>query len=48
MRSARNADQYSFQIAPSSEEIKSGIKSADNFINRMDQLLNETNPPNNP
>ena len=44
MRSARNADQYSFQIAPSPEEIKSGIKSADDFINRMDQLLNETNP----
>ena len=44
MRSARNTDQYSFQIAPSPEEVKSGIKSADDFINRMDQLLNETNP----
>lgn len=44
MRGARNADQYSFQIAPSPEEIKSGIESADDFINRMDQLLNETNP----
>lgn len=43
MRSARNTDQYSFQIAPSPEEVKSGIKSADDFINRMDQLLNETN-----
>lgn len=44
MRSARNTDQYSFQIPPSPEEVKSGIKSADDFINRMDQLLNETNP----
>jgi uncharacterized protein (UPF0332 family) len=42
MRSARNTDQYSFQIAPSSEEVKSGIKSAGKFISRMDQLLDET------
>lgn len=42
MRSARNADQYSFQIAPSPEEVKSGIRSAEDFISRMDQLLNET------
>jgi uncharacterized protein (UPF0332 family) len=44
MRSARNTDQYSFQIAPSSEEVKSGIKSAGKFISRMDQLLDETTP----
>ena len=44
MRSARNTDQYSFQIPPSPEEVKSGIESAEEFINRMDQLLNETNP----
>lgn len=42
IRSARNTDQYSFQLAPSAEEVKSGIKSAKKFINRMNQLLDET------
>lgn len=42
MRSARNTDQYSFEVAPSKEEVESGIKSANRFINRMDQLLDET------
>ncbi len=42
MRSARNTDQYSFQVAPSNDEVKSGIKSAEQFIKRMNQLLNET------
>ncbi len=44
MRSARNTDQYSFQTAPSLEEVESGIKSANMFINRMNQLLDETTP----
>lgn len=44
MRSARNTDQYSFQIPPSPEEVKSGIESAGDFIDRMNQLLNETTP----
>lgn len=42
MRSARNTDQYSFQIAPSLEEVKSGIEAANRFISRMNQLLEET------
>ena len=44
MRSARNTDQYSFQVAPSKDEVESGIKSASRFINRMNPLLDETKP----
>ncbi len=43
MRSARNTDKYSFQIAPSLEEVKSGIQEAQKFIKRIKQLLKETN-----
>jgi uncharacterized protein (UPF0332 family) len=39
MRSARNTDQYSFQTAPSPEEVKSGIREAQKFIKRIKQLL---------
>lgn len=43
MRSIRHADQYSFQAKPSEEEVVSGLHLADNFINRMELLLSETN-----
>ncbi len=42
MRSARNTDQYSFQVAPSLEEVKSGIQAAKKFIKRIRQLLKDT------
>ena len=42
MRSARNTDQYSFQTAPSLEEVKSGIQAAEKFIKRIQQLLKDT------
>lgn len=42
MRTTRHAHQYSFQTQPSEEEIKSGIKSAKNFSDRMKRLLEET------
>lgn len=42
MLSARNTDQYSFQTAPSLEEVKSGIQAAEKFINRIQQLLEDT------
>jgi len=42
MRSVRHTDQYSFQVHPSKEEVKSGIDIAGKFVNRMEKLLNET------
>ena len=41
MRSARNTNQYSFQTAPSLEEVKSGIQAAEKFIKRIQQLLKD-------
>jgi len=44
MRSNRHAGQYSFQVEPTEEEIKSGIKSAELFLKRIEDLLSETKP----
>lgn len=44
MRSVRHADQYSFQVSPSHEEVKSNLNSAEKFIKRIKKLLSETEP----
>lgn len=44
MRSSRHAGQYSFQSEPTKEEVESELKSAQNFVNRMEELLSNTSP----
>ena len=44
MRSERHSRQYSFQAEPIPDEIKSGIKSAEDFSQRIKKLLEETEP----
>ena len=44
MRSVRHADQYSFQVSPSPEEVKSSLESAEKFVKRIKRLLSETEP----
>lgn len=39
MRSARHTDQYSFNVSPNSEEAKSSLEAAKDFVLRMERLL---------
>lgn len=41
MRRNRHAGQYTFQVEPIKEELESGIKSAESFLRRIEELLNE-------
>jgi len=42
IRSARHTDQYSFESIPSKEELEAGLKTAQEFVSRMQKLLEET------
>lgn len=44
MRSSRHAGQYGFQTEPVPDEVESSLKSAEEFIKRMEKLLEETTP----
>jgi uncharacterized protein (UPF0332 family) len=44
MRSARHTDLYSFQPAPSREEVESAIRDGGKFVDRMELLLENTGP----
>lgn len=44
MRNTRHSGQYSFQTEPTKEEVESGIKSAENFLKRIIELLKTTKP----
>ena len=44
IKSSRHAGQYSFQTEPTKEEVESELKSAQDFVKRMEDLLNDTSP----
>jgi uncharacterized protein (UPF0332 family) len=44
VRNNRHAGQYSFQVEPTKEEVELGIKSAENFLKRIIELLRTTEP----
>ena len=41
MRSARHTGQYSFNVSPISEEVKSALQAAKDFVGRMERLSKE-------
>lgn len=46
IRSSRHAGQYSFQSEPTENEVLSELKSGQNFVKRMEDLLRDTSPLN--
>jgi uncharacterized protein (UPF0332 family) len=44
IKNSRHNGQYSFQTAPTKEEVESELNSSKRFVKRMEKLLNDTSP----